>query len=38
MSLHKVIHFETAIGEQLAANGWLCAEGDIAKVRQTPGG
>ena len=30
MSLHKEIHFEDEICKHLAANGWLCAEGDAA--------
>lgn len=29
-SLHKELHFEAAICEQLLANGWLYAEGDAA--------
>jgi len=29
-SLHKELHFETAICEHLTANGWLHAEGDAA--------
>lgn len=29
-SLHKELHFEAAICEHLAANGWLFAEGDAA--------
>ena len=40
MSLHQEINFETEIGEYLAANGWLYAEGDAAKydrARAVPG-
>jgi type I restriction enzyme R subunit len=31
MSLHKEISFEAEVCQQLAANEWLCAEGDAAK-------
>jgi hypothetical protein len=31
MSLHKEIHFETEICDDLAANGWLCETGDGTK-------
>ena len=35
MSVHKEIAFETDICAHLAANGWLCAEGDAAKYDRT---
>ncbi len=31
MRLHQENHFETEIGEHLAANGWLCEAGDGTK-------
>ena len=31
MSLHKEIHFETEICDDLTATGWLCEAGDGTK-------
>ncbi|MBI3345809.1 MAG: hypothetical protein HY020_01190 [Burkholderiales bacterium] len=36
MNLHQEHHFEAEICASLAANGWLCAEGDLrAKLDAT---
>ncbi|EIL89074.1 hypothetical protein UU9_10527 [Rhodanobacter fulvus Jip2] len=37
MNLHKEVHFEQAIVEHLAANGWLYAEGDAEHYDHTHG-
>jgi len=37
MNLHREVHFEQAIVEHLASNGWLYAEGDAEHYDRTHG-